>query len=120
MRPLLFFLISACLDARLNADSLTLSDGLVYDPIRIDRVADGKIYFHINDELRDKPVADVVTFKLDDEPDFSAADSAYQQKQWSAAADGYSRAIAATDKDWLKDFIAPRLLTAGNQTHHFD
>jgi hypothetical protein len=122
MRPLalLSILVLACFAARLNADSLTLAGGLAYDPVRIDRIDNGKIYFFVNDEPRDRPVTDLVTFNLDDEPDYSAAETAYQKKDWAAATDGFSKALASTDKDWLKDFIAPRLLAAANQAHRFD
>jgi tetratricopeptide (TPR) repeat protein len=53
-------------------------------------------------------------------PDFNAAETAYQAKQWPAAADGFAQVISSTDKPWLKDWIAPRLLDAAGNLNRFD
>lgn len=103
----------------LRADSITFGQ-VPYEGVHVDRIEGGEIYFLLDGEAKDRPLSDVTTMTLDDQPQFNTAENAYQQKQWDAAAVGYSRAMGATDKDWLKDFIAPRLLDAANQSDRFD
>jgi tetratricopeptide (TPR) repeat protein len=117
---LVFFGLLSLLIARpLRADSITINT-LNYPGVRIDRIEGAQVYYSLNGDFLNKPVGDLVTMSLDDEPDFNAAETAYQQQQWSAATDGYIRAMAGTMRQWLKDWMAPRLLNAANQAGRFD
>jgi hypothetical protein len=102
------------------ADSITTTGGFTFDGVQIERIDGGQLYYHFQGDLKTKDVADIATMTLDDETDFNAAESAYQQKHWDTATDGYMHELSATDKEWLKDWIAPRLLDAANQAGRFD
>jgi hypothetical protein len=115
----LFVCASLCA-AVARADTLAFSSGLTYPGVHVDRIEDGKVYFVINGEMRSKPASEIVSISLDDEPDFNAGDSAYQSQNYATAADSYSHTISTTDKDWLKNWIAPRLLDAANRASRFD
>jgi hypothetical protein len=102
-----------------RADSIVVS-GVTYSGIHIDRIEAGQIYYTLNGDFKSRSSADIVTMQLDDSPDFNAAETAYQSKQWSAAADGFGRLLDSTDKPWLKSWIAPRLLDAAENLNRFD
>jgi TolA-binding protein len=62
----------------------------------------------------------VVQIAIDDEPVFSAADEAFAKEKWEPAVDGYVKAIKSTKRDWLKDYIAKRLVVAAGKVNRFD
>jgi hypothetical protein len=103
----------------LRADSISVQ-GITYSPVQIDRIESGKIYYRLGGDTKSRPADDLITMSLDDEPEFSAAESAYQQGQWDTAADGFARVLTITSRDWLKDWIAPRLLDSAGRSNRFD
>ena len=102
----------------LRADSITVGN-LTFDNVHINRIEAGQVYYSLGGDLKSRSVADVVSLHLDDESDFNAAIDAYQKQQWSAAADGFTKTMSSTDKEWLKDWIVPRQLDAANHANRF-
>jgi tetratricopeptide (TPR) repeat protein len=106
--------------APLWADAIKLRDGLTYDGLHIDRVEEGQVFYNLNGQDQSKPVTGIVGLSLDDEQDFDAGEAAYELGKWDAAVQGYLTALASTQRPWLKDWIAPRLLDAAGRAGRFD
>jgi TolA-binding protein len=66
-----------------------------------------------------KPLAQIPQIKLDDEPNFSAAEEAFRGSQFSVAVDNYRKTIQATTKSWLKERSALRLVQSANKSNNF-
>jgi hypothetical protein len=115
---------SAAGPASARADSLTIhgadGSGFTLDSVRIDRIDGGAVYYQLNGDLKSRPATEVATMQLDDEPDFDSGEAAYQIKHWEDAVTGFSTAMTSSSRDWLKDWIAPRLLESAEHTAHFD
>jgi TolA-binding protein len=67
-----------------------------------------------------RPLEQVVRIAIDDEPALTAAEEALVNGKWEPAVDGYLKAIKSTKRDWLKDYIARRLLIAAGKANRFD
>jgi len=120
-----FRLLATCailsgVTAPLLADAIKLRSGLTYDGLRIDRVEEGQVYYNLNGQDQSKPVTEVVGLKLDDEQDFDAGEASYQVQKWDAAVQGYLAALSSTQRPWLKEWIAPRLMEAAGHVNRFD
>ena len=68
----------------------------------------------------DRPLDQVVQIAIDDEPALNAAELARVGEKWEAAVDGYLKAIKSTKRDWLKDYIAKRLVVVAGKVNRFD
>jgi hypothetical protein len=104
---------------RLRADTLTLTTGQTYNDVQITGIAQGRIDFTLDGRPQSKPAADIADMMLDDEPNFNAAEAAFELKQWSSAADGFAAAISATGKPWLAHWMALRMLQSANRAKRF-
>jgi tetratricopeptide (TPR) repeat protein len=114
--------LSAC-TAPARADSLTISTGgggAFTFTVQIDRIEDGQVFYQSDGQEKSRPVAEVAAMKLDEEPDYNAGAAAYDHQDWPAAADSFLRTMNSTDRQWLRDWIAPRLLDAANHAGRFD
>ena len=113
--------IGLCLaPAPLRADAIRLLNGLTYDGLRIDRVEEGQVYYNLNGQDQSKPVTEVVGLKLDDEPDFDAGEASFELQKWDGAVQGYLAGLSSTQRPWLKQWIAPRLMEAAVHLGRFD
>jgi tetratricopeptide (TPR) repeat protein len=65
-------------------------------------------------------VTQVARLAIDDEPDFTAAEKACDAGDWDTAVDGYQRTLKGTSRQWLKGWVAPRLLDAAGRAGRFD
>lgn len=66
-----------------------------------------------------KPLAQIPQIKLDDEPNFSAAEEAFRDSQFPVAVDDYRKTLGTTAKAWLKERSALRLVQAANKSNNF-
>ncbi|HUB26124.1 MAG TPA: hypothetical protein VL992_11900 [Tepidisphaeraceae bacterium] len=111
-------MLSAVSAAR--GDTIAFSNGLSYPGVQVDRIYGGQVYYRLDGDEVSKPAGGISSISLDDQPDFDTGESAYESGNYSAAAESLARAIGATDKTWLKTFIAPRLMDAASHTGQFD
>lgn len=100
-------------------DSLTINK-LTYSDVRVTGVKDGEISYIVRGNEVRKPLAQVEKIVLTDEPAFNAAEEAFASKQWDPATEGYEKTLRTTQKAWLKDWVALRLLESANQAGRFD
>jgi TolA-binding protein len=118
--PLLALAVVAGLPLRASADSVYVQ-GLSYDNVTITGVSQGQLNFTSasgNADVRD--LAKVQRIHVDGENAFNDAEDAYAQGKFSDAVDGYLTTTHSTTKDWLKDYVATRLVDAANKANRFD
>jgi len=122
-RPVPFFAtatIAVLLSARAWADTVYVQ-GLSYDNVTITGVAQGELDFTSasgNADTRDLPK--VQRIHVDGENALNDAEDAYAAGSFSSAVDGYVTTMHSTSKDWLKDYVASRLVDAANKSNRFD
>jgi TolA-binding protein len=88
--------------------------------VRIGRVEGGNIlYEDASGKRGQRELAQVTRIEMEDEPALSAAERAYAKRDFSAAAEGYEKALAGTRRDWVRAWIAPRLVEAGENSGRF-
>lgn len=66
-----------------------------------------------------KPLANIPQIKLDDEPNFSAAEEAFRDSQFPQAVENYRKSLGSTTKPWLRERAALRLVQAANKSNNF-
>ncbi len=90
---------------------------VAFPNLRVDGVEDGQLsYEDASGRHSIWDLAQVSRLALDDEPALAPAEEAFAQKKWAEAAQGYQLALDATQKPWLKIWIAQRLLDAGTNS----
>src|SRR2546421_653271 len=103
----------------LRADSVWVTSGthtVQYEQGKIVRVDQDQFVFRTpqgNESIQ--PASRVSRLAIDDEHSLTAAEQARAAAQWDIATDGYSRTLGATDKAWLKDWAALRLLESAGK-----
>lgn len=107
-----------------RADAVWIRSGkgnsVALDKVKITGVENGSLVFTTQSgNQTSKPLATIPRMRLDDEPAFNEAETAFDNADWPAAADGYRKAIAVSTKDWLKDRASLRLLEAANKSGNF-
>jgi tetratricopeptide (TPR) repeat protein len=113
-------LIGGILPARASADSVYVQ-GLSYDNVTITGISAGQLNFTSvsgNADVRD--LAKVQRIHVDGENAFNDAEDAYAAGKFSDAVDGYLTTTRSTTRDWLKDYVATRLVDAANKANRFD
>src|SRR5947207_116774 len=58
--------------------------------------------------------------RIDDEPAFNTAEDAYQAQKYDVATDGYFKTLKSSAKEWLKQYVAPRLVDSAQKANRFD
>lgn len=66
-----------------------------------------------------KTLDDVRRLEIDTEPDFTAAEAAYESANWEKATSGYERTIKSTNKPWLRQYVGLKLLETANKSGNF-
>lgn len=67
-----------------------------------------------------REIAQVVRIAVDDEPALGAGEEAFVAGKWDVAVDNYLKTIKSTQRDWLKEWVARRLLVAAEKANRFD
>ena len=113
-----------------RADSLWVSsakpteartNALEIAKVKITRIDDSTATF-ANPAGREssRDASQVVRIAIDDEPTLNAGEEAFIAGTWDVATDNYLKTIKSTQRDWLKDWVARRLLTAAEKAKRFD
>lgn len=117
---LLLALMVGVLPHRASADSVYVQ-GLSYDNVTITGVSHGQIDFtSASGNAAARDLAKVQRIHVDGENALNDAEDAYVSGKFSDAVDGYLTTTHSTTKDWLKDYVATRLVDAGNKANRFD
>ncbi len=108
-----------------RADEIVVSSGgnpLPVPNIKILRVAGTKLFYRSNTSGNEgsRELDQIQKIKVDDEPNLTAAEEAYLAKQWPAAMDGYQKALRSSEKAWVKDRSASRLIDVGDKVGRLD
>lgn len=111
--------------AMLLASSSAFADSIVVASIerkdvKITNVRDGAIEFTVAGRtVEPVPLTRVSRVIVTDEPQLTAAELAYNEKRFDAAAEQYQQALKNAKKPWMKDYIPPRMLLAAKQGNMF-
>src|SRR5688572_15753754 len=106
------------------ADTLWVKSGnnvMEMPRLKVTGVQNGQVAFQGatgNDGVR--PLESLVRIQLDDEPSLNAGEEAFAKGDLNAAIDPYAKALKATKRDWLKPWVARRLLQAATKASRFD
>ncbi len=116
-------LFSLAFAAGASADTVwvrsgTSGKGLPFPDVKVEKVQGTDIIFASEGSGREtrRSLDQISRIQLDDEPPFSAAEEAYEGGNLAGSIDGYRKAIAASNRDWVKTRSALRLVEAGNKT----
>ena len=98
--------------------------------ITIKQVKDGKLYFNINQRESNRDIEDVSRLELTGESAFNSAERAFSEAgnlegeraraKYAEAVTGYQTTLGSTNKPWLKEFVAARLVVAAPRSGRFD
>lgn len=118
-------LLGLSLASAARADSVWIASGggnpIQSDNVKVLKVEKGQLVFRsTSGNETSKPLDNVVRIKIDDEPNFNAAEEAFMASKWDAAADGYAKAVRASDKSWVKDRAGVRLIETAAKSGRFD
>jgi hypothetical protein len=130
-RPFLFIaatalLLPLCAVSVLRADTVWVgADGkkaLERKNMKIEGMVGGGLVFRSASADRaaePRPLKEIWRIQVEDEKALNDAETALTQEKWDDAVAGYKRAIAATRKDWVKQFASMRMLTAAEKSGKF-
>jgi hypothetical protein len=103
-----------------RADSINVG-GLTSNNVTIDRIDGNTLYYKTQSGTSSsKTITDKLKISITDEPSLSMAEDAYVAGQWADATDGYLKTLRSTNKPWLKDFAALRLMASAERANRFD
>jgi hypothetical protein len=120
--PIGLILYSCCALAAADAIWVINSSGkeVRISDLRVGTVADGRIAFEDASGKRgQRDLNQVNRIAMDDEPALADAERAYVERKWPDAADAYEKALAGTRRDWVKAWIAPRLIESAENSRRF-
>jgi TolA-binding protein len=123
MVRLIPMLIALILAMPLRADTVWIgstSPGTPYQNIKITRIEAGKIYYEFGGNSINKELAQVRRIMVDAEPGFNAAEEAFVGAKLDDAVDGYQKTLRGSNKQFLKDWCANRLVEVGGKTGRVD
>lgn len=96
------------------------SPGQPYPNIKITRIDAGKIFYEFGGNTINKELAQVRRLMVDAEPAFNSAEEAFVASKFDDAVDGFQKTLRSTNKPWLKDWCASRLVEAGAKSGRVD
>ena len=97
------------------------ASALKIEGLKISDVAHGRIQFvAAGGRESAREIQQVARIQIDDEPAFSAAEEAFAMGDFDAATNAYRKALDTTQKDWLKQWSAARLVQAAPRANRFD
>lgn len=114
----------ALLPAWSSADAIWLKSGkgnaVMLDNVKVVGVKDGSLSFvTISGNQTSRSLEIVPRIRLDDDAAFSAAEAAFENGDWAAAAEGYRKVLASSAKEWEKDRASLRVLQAADKSGNF-
>jgi TolA-binding protein len=93
---------------------------LKYDNIKIEKVdGDNLLFLSASGNETKKPLAEVSQIAMDDEPNLTAAELAYDGGNFAGSIEGFRKAAASSGRDWVRQRAALRLIDAGTRVSDF-
>ncbi len=105
--------------AQTCADSIKLTSGIMYDPVKIMGASDGMIRFLWGKSTLSKPVSKVAFINITDDGNFTKGENLLGQGKYAEAEKAYSSAQRTATK-WKKTLIDYRLLAVSNAAGDID
>lgn len=105
--------------AGLLADTVVVGT-LPYTNVNVTSIRGDLVAFKALDHEITKPLSQVTKLTIDSEPAFNMAEEAFAAQDWVKATAGYERTVRTTQKPWLKDWCAQRLVESANKSNQFD
>lgn len=103
-----------------KADSF-VANNIPYNNVKISGIQDGELAFRTaSGQDSTRPLEQITQITIDGEAAFNDAEAAYIAGDFAKAADGYQKTVRATNKDWMKDRSAQRLVDAAGKAGRFD
>jgi tetratricopeptide (TPR) repeat protein len=112
-------IITLLMPAGALADSIFVGT-LERRDVTIREIKDRKLIFNFAGRVAEQDLDRITRLVVANEAVFNAAEEAFASGQWERAVDGYLRTLRSTNKDWLRDYVAWRMVTAANQVGRFD
>ncbi len=107
--------------ASARADSIKLTNGLVYDPVTILGVANGMVRFQMSGgNAISKSISELAVVGISDDKNFTLAEGLFQQGKYAEAEKAYSAARRLAAADWKKTLIDYRLLAVSESAGQID
>src|SRR5450432_1934696 len=78
------------------------------------------LVFEINDKVSEIPISKISRIIVSSDPPVTSAEEEYASREWDSTVDYYQKAIRTTNKQWVKDWSAMRLIYAAGKTGRFD
>jgi TolA-binding protein len=95
--------------------------GLELDNVSIQGVASGQLVFQSESgNTTQRDLTKILRIHVDGEGALNDAEDAYASSNFAGAVDGYASTMRSTTKDWLKQYISPRLIDSANKSNRFD
>jgi tetratricopeptide (TPR) repeat protein len=102
-----------------KADSIFVGS-LERKDVTIRDIKGDTLIFDINGRQTETQASKVTRLTVTSEPPLNAAEEAYAAGKWDQAVDGYQKTLRTTQKPWVKEWAATRLIDAGNKSGRFD
>src|SRR4051794_27477148 len=99
----------------LLADSIFVGN-LETKNVTFKEVRGDTLIYEVNSRSSERQEARISRLVVATEAPLTAAEEAYSLEKWDAAVDGYLKVIRTTNKPWIKDWSAIRLLKAGTKS----
>lgn len=110
-----------------RADEITVysvdnkTPGTKFDNVTILAVRGESLVFRTaGGEERDRPLKSIFKLVTNNDAALTAAETAYVDKQWDKAIDGYQKVARAGGEPWKVVWSVPRLLDAAGKNNRFD
>src|SRR3954447_6539080 len=107
-----------------RADTVWLRSGntaLERGNVKIERIENNQLFFRASqsDRVTEKALEDVLRIQADGEPMLNAGEEAFAAGDWDKAAANYQRAATMSNRQWVKDRAALRLVASAEKSGKF-
>ncbi len=119
--PVFVLLIALTCPLTAQADSVKLTNGLTYEPVKIKNVTDGIIYYRMSTgTLIAKPLSSVALVTISRNEDFTRAEKLLVQGKYAQAEKLYRKAYKNAVRPWVKNLVEYRMLVLNQATGKID
>lgn len=89
--------------------------------VKVEKIEDHQLFFRSSqsDRVTERALEDVVRIHADGEAPFNAAEESFAAGEWDKAAVNYQRAATMSNRQWVKDRSALRLVASAEKSGKF-
>ena len=104
-----------------KGDAAAATNAMEYAKVKITRIDDKVVTFSTTaGRESERPAEQVVRIAIDDESTLTTGEEAFVGGKWDVAVESYLKTIKSTQREWLKGYVAKRLLVAAEKINRFD